>query len=643
MPSANEIQAGLTGAWRMMLGRSDGIGLLDLSADGFWNSFFAMIVALPPLLSSFRPESLQGAKETAPQLARALLLDTLWSGWFDIAVALGCSACVTNYNLMDAALMAQLHAAGMRALVYTVNDAAEAQRLLRLYAVPDGAEGKLWKHLDTTYFQRHSAEEIAWHARHLYWRVDKTDPVVKARLARDGVGMQVMVYLPDQKELFARMCGFFGRAGLSILEAKICTTRNGYALDTFTLNNPQQPEASYRETLQLVEFELTRLLAEQPPLAPPAEGPANAAADPVEDPTQKEDAVIVKLPEPFVLGGVAYRNTVCLHQPDAGSQLAQAVYALVPVDPPSHPDDAGPTQLSRLHHLHLIGAAQLRAPLAEPYQGRLQALIDAWRAADGKRSPFGPLLAAEPAWPGGPLALLLPAQSAQVCLRTVLLRPILPWPARSALARQLALALAEATALRPGLVHGELTPSQVMVLAEPGQELRLWLRLPTRLAGLLGESERTPMAEGTDSAARQAAPELSEEDSRYSAPECLGGAPPTQSSDVYSLAAIVFELLGGDLLQAAQAVRLGARLPPLPPGAPSSAELQEGLNAALSLDPRRRAERPRARAVETAVRRRARSRAHLTIGAQRDVHGDTTSPSRRRGAEARRAPAAGHT
>jgi [protein-PII] uridylyltransferase len=43
----------------------------------------------------------------------------------------------------------------------------DAQRLLRLYAVPDGAETRLWKNLDTPYFQRHSAEEIAWHARHL--------------------------------------------------------------------------------------------------------------------------------------------------------------------------------------------------------------------------------------------------------------------------------------------------------------------------------------------------------------------------------------------------------------------------------------------------------------------------------------------
>lgn len=86
----------------------------------------------PPLLSSFRPESLQGARETAPELPRALLLDTLWNGWFDIARALEVRACITNHALMDAALIAQLHGAGLRALVYTVNDPAEAQRLLDL-------------------------------------------------------------------------------------------------------------------------------------------------------------------------------------------------------------------------------------------------------------------------------------------------------------------------------------------------------------------------------------------------------------------------------------------------------------------------------------------------------------------------------
>ncbi|MEP6658074.1 MAG: [protein-PII] uridylyltransferase, partial [Betaproteobacteria bacterium] len=148
----------------------------------------------------------------------------------------------------------------------------EARRLLRLYAIADGAERVLWSKLDSVYFQRHTADEIAWHARQLFYRAEGAKPVVKARLSRADAGLQVFVYLPDQKDLFARICGFFGRAGLSILEAKIHTTRRGYALDTFAVHNPANPGASHRETIQLVEHELARLLEARPPLQPPAVG-----------------------------------------------------------------------------------------------------------------------------------------------------------------------------------------------------------------------------------------------------------------------------------------------------------------------------------------------------------------------------------
>jgi glycerophosphoryl diester phosphodiesterase len=87
---------------------------------------------VPPLLSSFRPEALLAAREAAPDLPRALLLDTLWPGWFEMASSLGCVAIVTNHGLMDAALLARARAAGWRALVYTVNQPEDAQRLLAL-------------------------------------------------------------------------------------------------------------------------------------------------------------------------------------------------------------------------------------------------------------------------------------------------------------------------------------------------------------------------------------------------------------------------------------------------------------------------------------------------------------------------------
>jgi len=88
--------------------------------------------AVPPLLSSFRPDALSAAQAAMPSLPRALLLDALPNGWFEATQKLGCVAVVTAYALMDAALVAQLHAAGMRALAYTVNDPAEVQRLCAL-------------------------------------------------------------------------------------------------------------------------------------------------------------------------------------------------------------------------------------------------------------------------------------------------------------------------------------------------------------------------------------------------------------------------------------------------------------------------------------------------------------------------------
>ncbi len=88
--------------------------------------------AVPPLLSSFRPEALLAARDAAPQLPRALLLDSLWPGCLDMAAELGCVAIVTNHKLMDAALVAQARAAGWLAMVYTVNEPGDAQRLLAL-------------------------------------------------------------------------------------------------------------------------------------------------------------------------------------------------------------------------------------------------------------------------------------------------------------------------------------------------------------------------------------------------------------------------------------------------------------------------------------------------------------------------------
>ena len=85
--------------------------------------------ARPPLLSSFQPASLAAAMLAAPELPRALLLDALRPGWLQLSRALGCVAVVSAYSLIDVDVLTQIRDAGMHALVYTVNDPAEAERL----------------------------------------------------------------------------------------------------------------------------------------------------------------------------------------------------------------------------------------------------------------------------------------------------------------------------------------------------------------------------------------------------------------------------------------------------------------------------------------------------------------------------------
>jgi [protein-PII] uridylyltransferase len=148
---------------------------------------------------------------------------------------------------------------------------AEAARLLRLYALSDAVKERFWANLDTTYFLRHDAQEIAWQTRNLHYRVDTKVPVVRARLAPFGEGLQVMIYTPDREALFARICGYFERAGFNIVEAKIHTTRNGYALDTFLVMG-KGPGAHYRDMMALIENELGEELQLQAPLPPAGSG-----------------------------------------------------------------------------------------------------------------------------------------------------------------------------------------------------------------------------------------------------------------------------------------------------------------------------------------------------------------------------------
>jgi [protein-PII] uridylyltransferase len=152
----------------------------------------------------------------------------------------------------------------------------EARQLLALVAARPGTEEALWKTLDVGYFARHEAADIAWHARSLWRHLDTRAPIVRARPSAVGEGLQVLVYSPDMPDLFARICGYFDSHRFSIQDAKIHTTRAGYALDTFQVVSTRLADdadaSAYRDLIALVETEAAKALGSSGPLPEPSPG-----------------------------------------------------------------------------------------------------------------------------------------------------------------------------------------------------------------------------------------------------------------------------------------------------------------------------------------------------------------------------------
>ncbi len=136
----------------------------------------------------------------------------------------------------------------------------------------------LWQTLELSYFMRHDVGDIAWHARELAAHVQPpaaadapSSSLVRARASPVGEGLQVLVYVRDRPDLFARICGYFERAGFSILDAKIHTTRDGHALDTFQVIGAMAPEDA-GELVDMLQAELPAAIESRAPLPAPRLG-----------------------------------------------------------------------------------------------------------------------------------------------------------------------------------------------------------------------------------------------------------------------------------------------------------------------------------------------------------------------------------
>ena len=108
--------------------RATGLAVSLLARD-LWRG-----AALPPVLSSFSIVALEAAQEAVPELPRGYLVKKIPDDWRATMQRLGCVALHCNCESLTQALAAEIHGAGYSIALWTVNEPAEGQRLLRMGA-----------------------------------------------------------------------------------------------------------------------------------------------------------------------------------------------------------------------------------------------------------------------------------------------------------------------------------------------------------------------------------------------------------------------------------------------------------------------------------------------------------------------------
>ena len=142
----------------------------------------------------------------------------------------------------------------------------EAQRILMQRQVPLSQVEQLWAGIGDEYFLRENATDIAWHTEAMLGRDNPQAPLVLIRETSSGQhegGTQIFVYTPDTENLFAATVNALDQLNLTIVDARIITSADGFSLDTYiVLDEHGTPIGNDRPRLEAIRDTLTDALSD---------------------------------------------------------------------------------------------------------------------------------------------------------------------------------------------------------------------------------------------------------------------------------------------------------------------------------------------------------------------------------------------
>ncbi|MDE2088903.1 MAG: [protein-PII] uridylyltransferase [Gammaproteobacteria bacterium] len=165
----------------------------------------------------------------------------------------------TNPNLWNSwkdSLLRELYGATKRALRRGLENPidpeeriaeiqAQARATLTQRGMDDAAIDTVWGDFSDEYFLRHNAEEVAWHTQAIAGRRPDDLPLVLVRQQTQRGGTAIFLYARDQGHLFALTTSALEQLALTIVDARIISSRSGCTLDTYlVLEDTGEPIAT---------------------------------------------------------------------------------------------------------------------------------------------------------------------------------------------------------------------------------------------------------------------------------------------------------------------------------------------------------------------------------------------------------------